>query len=194
MSELERYHSCMDQLRAPEALYSEVMKMTAEQTKRNYIPVKRTVLVLAAVLVLMLALGAAGYASGRSIFGWGGNFEVRVDEAGGTNAVLHTENLTEPVEFENNRMIFIVNGEHLDITESVSEDIPYIYKYTDEEGMIHYWLIGKNGPELRHYGYAEYLYQPDEEWIVGYSARTNLDPDNLPGWLTNGKEQLNIPW
>ncbi len=40
---------------------------------------------------------------------------------------VHTDNLTEPVSFENGRMYFIVNNEHIDITDQVSETEPYIY-------------------------------------------------------------------
>ena len=196
MSELERYKACMDQLHAPEALYEKVWSMTKEHEKRP-ITGRRAVLALAAVLVLLIALGAGAYASGRSLYGWGGNFEVRSRDADGevlTESILHTENLKEPVEYENDRMIFIVNDEHIDITDSVSEDFPYIYDYTDEEGIVHYWLIGMNGPEPWHYGYAEYLYRPGDGWLGGYSARTNLDPENIPGWMTAGRELLNHPW
>ncbi len=186
----------MDQLHAPEALYEEVWNMTKEQEKRPIMG-RRTVLVLAAVLVLLVALGAGAYAAGHSLYGWGGNFEVRSRDSDGgimTEPILHTESLKEPVEFVNDRMIFIVNDEHIDITDSVSEETPYVYDFTDEEGVIHYWLVGKNGPELGHYGYAEYLYLPGDGWLGGYSARTNLDPEHLPGWLTSGMTQLNLPW
>ncbi len=196
MSELERYNACMDQLHAPEAMYEEVWGMTKEQEKRPIMG-RRTILVLAAVLVLLIALGAGAYAAGRSLYGWGGNFEVRSRDSGGeilTESILHTDSLKEPVVFENDRMIFIVNDEHIDITDSVSEETPFVYDYTDEEEVIHYWLVGKNGPELRRYGYAEYLRRTDGEWLGGYSARTNLDPENLPGWLTSGQEQLDLPW
>ena len=100
---------------------------------------------------------------------------------------VHTDDLTEPVAFENDRMIFIVNDEHLDITDQVSETQPFIYHYTDEEDVIHYWIIGKNGPELNHYGFAEYLHPSEEDWTAGYVARTN---NNEAPWLDNEKKEL----
>ena len=191
MSEIKVYRRCMDSVHAPEALRSEVLHMT--QKEKTSPPYSRRVLLLAAVAVLLLALGVSAYA-GQSIYGWGGNVEIRTE---GDNhfTILHTDSLTEPVEFQNGRMIFIVNGETLDITDRVSETRPFTYAYTDAEGIRHFWAIGLNGPELTHYGYAEYLYKEGENWIGGYSARTNLDPDNPgPGWLEAAKVQFGIPW
>lgn len=85
------------------------------------------------------------------------------------------------------RMYFIVNDEHIDITDQVSETEPYIYQFTDEENVLHYWIIGKNGPELEHYGFAEYLHPSESEWTAGYVARTN---GNTAPWLDKAKEEL----
>ena len=99
------------------------------------------------------------------------------------------------MEVEDGRLWFIVNGEHIDITDEISETEPFLYQYTDESGVIHYWLVGKNGPELWNWGYGEYLYKPEENWMAGYSARTNLGPSNEgPAWLENGKDQINFYW
>ena len=126
---------------------------------------KKRLLTLALAAALLLALGAAAYSTGIVFSGWGGNMEIRSEqtEGGIENTVyVHTENMTQPVSFEDGRMIFVVNGERIDITEQVSETVPFIYQYTDEEaGVILYWIIGKNGPEPEHYGFAEYL-QPKE--------------------------------
>ena len=94
MSELERelkqYRSCMDHLRAPEALYTEVWNMTTQSesqsdktreitTETRYtVPVRRHRLFpLVAAVILILAIGMVTYAAKPSLFGWGGNFEVR---------------------------------------------------------------------------------------------------------------------
>ena len=71
--------------------------------------------------------------------------------------------------------------------DQVSETEPYIYQFTDEEGVLHYWIIGKNGPELEHYGFAEYLHPSESEWTAGYVARTN---GNTAPWLDKAKEEL----
>ena len=154
---------------------------------------RKRIITLALAAALILALGIAAYAAGNVIFGWGKNVEIRAtktDTGYETNILVHTDDLTEPVCFENDRMIFIVNDEHIDITDQVSETKPFIYQFTDSEGVIHYWLIGKNGPELWHYGYAEYIKPPEGVWMGGYVART--DGNEAP-WLDSGKEEIGFP-
>ena len=149
----------------------------------------KRIIVLALAAALIFGLGAVGYA-GYTHYGWGGNVEIQaLKTAGGieTNVLVHTDNLTEPVAFENNRMYFIVDNQHIDITDQVSETQPFIYQYIDEENVAHYWVIGKNGPELTHYGFAEYLHPSEEAWTAGYVARTN---NNEAPWLDKAKEEL----
>ena len=152
---------------------------------------RKRLLTLALAAALLLALGVAAYSTGLVFSGWGGNMEIHSEqtEGGIENTVyVHTENMTQPVSFEDGRMIFVVNGERIDITERVSETVPFIYQYTDEEaGVIHYWIIGKNGPELEHYGFAEYIQPTDGEWTGGYVARTD---NNEAPWLYAAWEEL----
>lgn len=151
---------------------------------------KKRIITFALAAALLLALGISAYSAGQAIFGWERNMEIRAEKTEGgieTTVYVHTDDLTEPVSFENGRMYFIVNDEHIDITDQVSETQPYIYQYTDEEGVLHYWIIGKNGPELGHYGYAEYLHPTESDWTAGYVARTN---DNTAPWLDQAKEEL----
>ena len=171
----------------------ELAERKIEQTETLYKPLhtaRKRILTLALAAALMLSLGIAAYSAGQVIFGWGGNMEIHAEKTEGgiqTNVYVHTDNLTEPVSFENGRMIFIVHDEHIDITDRVSETQPYIYQFSDEEGVLHYWIIGKNGPELEHYGYAEYLHPSESEWTAGYVARTN---GNTATWLDRAKEEL----
>ena len=150
---------------------------------------KKRFLTFALAAALILALGITAY-GGRVLFGWGGNMEIRSEQtnSGIENTVyVHTENMTQPVSFEDERMFFIVNDEHIDITDQVSETEPYIYHFVDEEGVIHYWIIGKNGPEPEHYGFAEYLQPSDGLWTAGYVARTD---NNTAPWLEKAWEIL----
>ena len=171
----------------------ELTKMKIEQTEpestsRHY--AKKRVLTLALAAALMLALGISAYSSGRVLFGWGNNMEIhatKTEQGVETEIHVHTDDLTEPVSFIDGRMVFIVNNEHVDITDLVSESQPYIYQFADEEGIVHYWIIGKNGPELKNYGFAEYLQPPGGEWTAGYVARTN---NNEAPWLDKAIEEL----
>lgn len=151
---------------------------------------RKRIITFALAAALLLSLGVAGWSAGKVLFGWGGNMELRTERTDGgieNTVYVHTEDMTQPVSFEDGRMIFIVNGEHTDITDRVSETEPYIYNYTDEEGIVHYWIIGKNGPEPEHYGFAEYLQPADGEWTAGYVARTN---NNDAPWLHRAWDEL----
>ena len=173
----------------------ELTEMKIEQTETQYKPrhtVRKRILTLALAAALMLSLGIVAYSAGQAIFGWGGNMEIRSEKTAGgieNTVYVHTDDLTEPVSFENGRMYFIVNDEHIDITDQVSETEPFLYQYTDEEGVLHYWIIGKNGPESKLYGYAEYVHPPESEWTGGYVARTN---GNTAPWLEKGKQELGL--
>ncbi len=180
-------------LRAMNGIHGEDVVMAgkiyfSEKTRHRS---RKRLLTLALAAALLLALGVAAYSTGLTFSGWGGNMEIHTEqtEGGIENTVyVHTENMTQPVSFEDGRMIFVVNGERIDITERVSETVPFIYQYTDEEaGVIHYWIIGKNGPELEHYGFAEYIQPTDGEWTGGYVARTD---NNEAPWLYAAWEEL----
>ena len=180
-------------LRAMNGIHEEDVVMAekygSESRHIRHLATKR-IITFALAAALLLALGISAYSAGQAIFGWGRNMEIRAEKTEGgieTTVYVHTDDLTEPVSFENGRMYFIVNDEHIDITDQVSETQPYIYQYTDEEGVLHYWIIGKNGPELGHYGYAEYLHPTESDWTAGYVARTN---DNTAPWLEQAKEEL----
>ena len=145
----------------------ELTEMKIEQTETQYKPrhtVRKRILTLALAAALMLSLGIVAYSAGQAIFGWGGNMEIRSEKTAGgieNTVYVHTDDLTEPVSVENGRI--------------------------DEENVLHYWIIGKNGPELEHYGFAEYLQPPEGVWTGGYVARTN---GNTAPWLDKAKEEL----
>ena len=154
---------------------------------------KKRIITFALAAALIISLGVAAYAAGNVIFGWGNNMEIRAtktDQGEETIVLVHTDNLAEPVCLEDDRMFCIVNDEHIDITDQISETKAFIYQFTDSEGVIHYWIVGKNGPELWHYGYAEYVQPSEGDWIRGYVARTNK---NEAPWLDNAREEIGFP-
>ena len=130
----------------------ELTRMKIEQTETVSAPrhpSRKRVITLALAAALVIAFGITAYSAGSVLFGWGGNVEIRSEQtnSGIENTIyVHTENMTEPVSFEDGRMFFVVNDEHIDITDQVSETEPYLYDYADEEGVIHYWIIGKKRP------------------------------------------------
>ena len=155
---------------------------------------------------VIFSLGGVAYAHGgqilREILGWGGNMKVSEttdEETGETEktVTVMTESLTDPVQIESGKMFFVVNDEHIDITDSVSESEPFVYDYQDSDGYTHYWIVGLNGPGPGYYGYGEYIKDNDGAWVAGYTARINLDPDKeSPKWLSEGKQIIggDCPW
>lgn len=176
----------------------EIIQMTAQKNRKK-------MLMLALVSCLVMGLGITAYAYGGEIvsrfFGWGNNMEVTIshDENGSevSEVMVHTDNLNEPVQIRDGRMIFVVNEENIDITDKVTTEEAYQYEYKDADGIIHLWLVGllEEGI-LEHYGYAEYLKDDNGDWIGGYSARINAEPDGHVSakWLEIAKENNVIPW
>lgn len=198
MSNKEKYQAAFSVLHA-----SAQHSTHKQQTENRPVFMVRRFAAVCAGVILMLAGGYGVYALGgqvvREVWGWGNNMrytETTDSETGETEKQVKvmTESLTDPVEIRDDRLYFIVNGEDIDITGLISETKAYEYEYTDEEGYVHYWLVGKNGSETAYYGYGEYIKGADGKWIGGYSARTNLD-ENGKGteWLETGKERIGFP-
>ena len=200
MNNRELYKQAFGALPAPERISLTADRQTQRKTFR---PAGRLCLVCACT-VLALGLAVAAYACGGQIldhvFGWGNNIEITtaVGENGEScNEVrIHTDNLTEPVEWRSGRMIFIVNNESIDITDRLSETEAFSYEYTDAGGSRHLWLVGLNSANITNYGYAEYIKRADGTWLGGGPVRVNLDENGRSSavWLESAKQRLNITW
>ena len=162
-----------------------------QKTQKKYGKTAVRLILVAAVICLMTVTVSAD--SVRQLFGWGGNMEVtQYDD--GAEVLVHTDEMTEPVEIREGRMYFIVNGETLDITDEISQTNAFTYEYLDEQGITHQWVVGLNGEGLESYGYAEYL--KTATWQGGYSARVNINADGTTEaqWLEIWKAENNCPW
>lgn len=188
--------AAFEPLHASPTVLTEVCKMT-EEKKSHFSQKNIRPLLVAACLALALCITAYSAGVVEQIWGWSGNMEIQTDrENGNQTVILHTDALTEPVAFVNGRMIFLVNGELLDITDCVSQTEPFSYRYEDEEGLTHIWLVGLVGNSLEHYGYAEYIQDAEQNWLGGYSARINSRADGTTEaeWLNLWKEENACPW
>ena len=189
MNNRDKYKKAFSVLHASETTDWEAIMGHNTQRKHKKTVVK--LLFLAAVINLMTVTASAD--SVRQLFGWGGN--MRVDQyEDGAEVRVYTDNMTEPVEIRDGRMYFIVNGEDMDITDQVSQTKAFTYSYEDAQGVTHIWVLGLNGEELEHYGYAEYL--KTDTWQGGYSARVNSNADGTTDaqWLESWKAENNCPW
>lgn len=190
MNNRDKYKKAFSVLHASETTDWEALMQ--QKSKKNYGKTTLKLLLLAAVISLLTITVSAD--SVRQLFGWGGN--MRIDQyEDGAEVRVYTENLTEPVEIRDGRMYFIVNGENIDITDQVSQTKAFTYQYVDNQGITHDWVVGLNGEELEHYGYAEYLRSGDV-WQGGYSARVNSNADGTTEakWLESWKTENDCPW
>lgn len=168
------------------------MKIETEKSKPKT-GVRRRIVTFALAAALLLAMGLSAAAASPYIFGWAKNLVIdksHSEIASGTIPVT----MTAPVEFVDGRMIFIVNGENIDITDMASESKAFMYDYTDDEGIIHYWMVGITGPEKDDYGFGEFLYKPGEGWPGGYGHNHIAADGEEAEWFVNGKAELNVPW
>ena len=199
MTNKENYKQAFSVLHASDNISLEVHM----NRKKVFKPARKLVSVCVCA-ALLCALIVTAYAYGGEfisrIYGWGSNFEIKqeIDENGEavSTSILYTESLNDPVEISDGRMIFIVNNENIDITDQISETDAFRYEYVDEEGNIHFWLVGLNSDNIENFGYAEYIKDPSGTWAGGYSARVNTEADGSTSaqWLEKAKSEQIIPW
>lgn len=174
MTDKEQYKRAFNTLRA-----SREIQLEAAMKKWN----GRKLVIACACVIALLGVSATVYAYGGSIFGWANNVEISQSGENLSEVSLHIDNMTSPVVFEEGRMIFIVNGEHIDITDEVSAEEGFVYDYTDEQGIRHKWVVGLSSQDLEDYGYAEFLFR-EGEMIGGYA---NNAIDGETPWLVKNR-------
>ena len=193
MVDIQKYQACFDDIHAPEAIATEVLNhMKNDNGNRKFLWKWPTTTI--AALILLLALSATAFALSTSVFGWANNAEFRGSGTQEAEVFMDIDSLTSPVALEGDRLFFIVNAEHMDITDSFSETQAFLYAYEDTDGITHHWIVGRNGPDIADLGFAEFLSGPDG-WLGGYSSNTPIEPYSAtPAWFQAGKAALNIPW
>lgn len=107
----------------------------------------RKVLVLAAALAACLAL--AGWSYGEQIIHLlSGGQVIRGGTGGaGYGTVIMSDGYDENgnptiISLEDGRLWFVAGGQRVDVTDQVDEETPYVYTATDEEGNLHYIIVG----------------------------------------------------
>lgn len=159
----------------------------------------RTVLVLAAALAACLAL--AGWSYGEQIIHLlSGGQVIRGGTGGaGYGTVIMSDGYDENgnptiISLEDGRLWFVAGDQRVDVTDQVDEETPYVYTATDEEGNLHYIIVGGT-PE--DYGWFEGVKTPDGSGGGSgiLHSRTDLPNEPMdPTWYTAGKAQVQELW
>ena len=159
----------------------------------------RKVLVLAAALAACLAL--AGWTYGEQIIHLlSGGQVIRGGTGGaGYGTVIMSDGYDENgnptiISLEDGRLWFVAGGQRVDVTDQVDEETPYVHTATDEEGNLHYIIVGGT-PE--DYGWFEGVTAPDGSGGGSgiLHSRTDLPNESMdPTWYTAGKAQVQELW
>ena len=157
---MKDYRHMMRQVTLSDQKKEEIMEMLEnKQPQKRRIP-RAGKLILAAALAVGCVLSiAAGLPAQVYNFIGGGSVTV----VPGTNTAYYFRGGADPVEVdESGRVWFTADGQHLDITELVDENTPYIYERTDSAtGQKGYLVIGGRHDNL---GWMEW-YQMNGDWF-----------------------------
>lgn len=89
---------------------------------------------------------------------------------------LKTEESIPPYILEDGRLYFTANNEHIDITDKVNNETPYIYSYnkTEEPEYTVYIVVGGDLDDL---GYAEILTNGVNRYLSAHNESMTISPD-----------------
>ena len=158
---------------------------------------KRKVAVLVAALVACLAL--VGFAWGEKIVQLVSGGQVTIGNGYGTVTMsdgYDQQGNPTILALEEGRLWFVADGQRLDVTDQVDEQTPYVHTRIDDQGNLHYWIIGGTTED---YGWFEGVTLPDGSGGGGgiMHSQPELPQEELleePEWYTVGKVQVEELW
>lgn len=139
----------------PEAVKDWVLANAKPAKQKKQLPKKKNLLLAAALAVVLILLVGAGFpyiehqlVSGKLIFEETSNGRI--------TGLVH---YGSPVEAEEGRLFLNQNdSQRLDITDLISEDVPYLYDGSDPDTGMTYYLIVGGTPD--HCSYLEWMTAP----------------------------------
>lgn len=179
--------------------------MARKKTARMPVVWKRLA-TLAAVLALVLCISPEARAAVNRIVRYafpqsGITIYEETDAQGNVVGITAVDTEAAPfAQLQEGRLVFLGNGETIDITDQITEDDPYIYSYVDDYGLTHYMAVGYSG-SIENYGIYEFIREVTEGqadwegWVTG-TGRNDLDPETETRypWVDIVWQELNIPW
>ena len=139
---------------SPERVKARVLASVNVQPKKKQLPKKKKVLLAAALAAAMVLLMAAGYPYIKHSFADG---KLTFEQTG--DGRITTLEQIVVVRYEEGRLIFTRDdGQHMDITDLVSEETPYIYDGSDPDTGLTYYVIMGGTPVC--FGWFEWIQVP----------------------------------
>ena len=192
------YQKTFDSVCLSDVRTDAIRTQLAAAGKKEVIPMKKHVslrrgLVLAAILILVFALGITAFAYGMRRFDLmtGGVIQHGVDEDGNSYVEGSLGSEIEPIEYRDGRVWLTINGENRDITEEFSYTEPYIYECTGADGLRHAFIIGG---ETDAVGWAEFLWDENGFPAGGGAHLSSPEGSDDAPWLHAGTDILGLPW
>ena len=179
-------------------------KINEEQNKNNmksWSILKKTAVASMIAIIGMASVTTVSFASDGRISNYlykffsGGGITREYNEQTGEEMATIEMNATEnpPVKLDGGKLSFIANGNEIDITKLISNTVPYIGEYVDEQNVVHIFIIGGE-PTEGCYGYEENLYDGDGNRLGGSgyfgSKIEDIGSDDEPEWLVVGRNKI----
>ncbi|BCJ92866.1 hypothetical protein acsn021_04350 [Anaerocolumna cellulosilytica] len=201
-----RYKETMEQVKMRDKCSNEIKENLlnlCDKTNVRGTAMKRQLVkrrIAAAIVAIVCLISATGivYASDGiileyvySFFNGGG---ITLDEKDGVSfstVVLDSEPIS-PVELIDGKMYFIADGSGEDITDKISDSIPFIGEYTGKDGNTHKFIIGGK-PIENYYGYREVIIDSNGIYIggMGWYGNKLSDIEKLE-WAVKGESLLGL--
>lgn len=160
MNDLE-YKKAMECFEADQSLRARVA-MAVRRDRPHVRPLRRSVVLAAAAALTVGCMLSIAAGLPTQVYHFIGGGSVTLDPNSGT-AYYDTLDVSAPIEAdENGRLWLTADGQHIDITDRISEDTPYIYERTDPAtGQKGYLVLGGTPDNL---GWMEWI-QMDGDWF-----------------------------
>ncbi len=181
-----------------------ISKINGNQNKNNMKSWSIQKKIAAASMIVVIGMASAttvSFASEGRLFNYlytffsGSGITTEYDKQTGVGKTTIEMNATEnpPVKLVGGKLNFIVNGNEIDITKQISDRVPYISEYVDEQNVVHIFIVGGE-PTEECYGYEENLFDGEGKFIgaSGYygSKVEGIGSDDEPEWLVVGRNKI----
>jgi hypothetical protein len=196
MEQIKMPDKCSDEIKRNLLnLFNEANRGDTAMNKRF---IKKRITAAIVAIVCMISATGIVYASDGIILEYvyaffnGGGITYEEKDGVSISTVELDSEPNSPVELVDGKIYFIADGSREDITDKISESVPFIGEYTDNEGVIHKFIIGGK-PIENYYGYREVIFDSNGTFIggTGWYGNKLSDIENLE-WMVKGESLLGI--